>query len=162
MEVSVEPIVREKLKGHWNARLDDKGRMKLAAEILAYFDKEADKRVFLTSVYDDIISIYPNRVWQQNLRVMAQVAEGEDPDFSESLEFLANSSGGNSEIDSQGRLLIPADIRAASLLDDQQLILVPAKERIDIYTVSQFEERRKRAQEQLADARKALQRRGLV
>jgi len=100
------------------------------------------------------------RVWQQNLQILGQ--RSEDPDDHNDLEFWANSVGGNSEIDQQGRLLIPADIRSAFTLDEEQLVLVPAQERIDVYKLSQFEARRKAVAERLEEARKALQRKGLM
>lgn len=160
METVADTVVREKLVGHWNARLDDKGRIKLAAEIVSHFSKETDRRIFITSILSGIPSIYPMRVWQQNLQILGQ--RSEDPDDHNDLEFWANSVGGNSEIDQQGRLLIPADIRSAFTLDEEQLVLVPAQERIDVYKLSQFEARRKAVAERLEEARKALQRKGLM
>lgn len=160
VETVADAVVREKLVGHWNARLDDKGRIKLAAEIVSHFSTETDKRIFITTIVAEIPSIYPMRVWQQNLRILGQTSD--NPEESADLEFWANSSGANSEIDQQGRLLIPAEIRTASKLDEEQLVLVPSQDRIDIYKLSQFEARRKAVAERVEEARRALQRRGLT
>ena len=158
MESVPQSGCREKLQGHWGARLDEKGRMKLAVEILDHFKRETDQRIFITTIIPGIASIYPMRVWQQNLDTLAR--EQDDPESAEDLEFWAHSHGANTAIDSNGRLLVPVKLRQMLGLDGESLVLVPARERIDIYTQAQFEEREQRNASRLPDLRRTMMRKG--
>jgi MraZ protein len=77
--------------------------------------------VYLTSVNGDHILFYPMKVWQEIERKIAAIPM-RDPEME---EFVSRSSywGTETEIDPKGRILIPADLRAASRLESALLIL---------------------------------------
>jgi len=47
------------------ARIDDKGRIKLAADYLHFFDALPERRVFVTSTDRRIAEIYPIASWRK-------------------------------------------------------------------------------------------------
>ncbi len=154
-------IVRqERLFGHWPAKLDSKGRMQFAAEIVDYIKREPDSRIFVTTVIPDLASMYPMRIWQHNLERILQ--EMENPEEAEEYEFWANSHGACTSMDSLGRVVIPAKLRQTLSLDGEQLVLIPARSRLDIYKQQQFEEKEKHVAPKVPDVRRMLLRRGVL
>lgn len=133
--------------------------MQLAAEVVDFFKREPDPRIFVTTVVSDLASLYPMRVWQQNLDRLLQ--ENENPEAAEAFEFWANSHGASTSMDALGRLLIPVKLRQMFGLDGEPLVLVPSRDRIDIYKLPQFEERERQLAPMVPDVRKLLLRRGV-
>ncbi len=133
--------------------------MQLAAEIVDYYKREPDPRMFITTVIPDIASIYPMRVWQQNLDRLLQ--EFENPEEAEEYEFWANAHGASTSMDALGRVVVPAKLRQMFSLDGEPLMLVPSRDRIDIYKLPQFEERERQLAPKVPDVRRLLLRRGV-
>lgn len=134
--------------------------MQLAAEVVEHFRREPDARMFITTVADGIASIYPMRAWQQNLDRLHR--ELENPEEAEDLEFWANAHGACTQMDSLGRVIIPAKLRQMFQLDGEPLMLVAARDRIDIYRLPQFEERERQLAQRVAETRKVMLRRGVA
>lgn len=128
--------------------------MKLSVEVLDYFRRELDKDIFITTIVPGIASMYPMQVWQQNLDLISR--EQEDPEAAEAVEFWANAHGATTQVDVQGRILVPMVLRQMLELDEEALVLVPARNRIDIYKQSQFEARQKELTDRVSEARKSL------
>ncbi|MCU0229350.1 MAG: MraZ N-terminal domain containing protein [Bryobacterales bacterium] len=134
--------------------------MQFAAEIVDYIKREPDSRIFVTSVIPDLASMYPMRIWQHNLDRILQ--EMESPEEAEEYEFWANSHGACTSMDNLGRVVIPAKLRQMLSLDGEQLILVPARSRLDVYKQFQFDEREQQLAPKVPDVRKMLLRRGVL
>src|SRR6266436_4713950 len=90
------------------ARVDDKGRLKLPAEFLAYLRALRIDKVFITTVDLQIARIYPVSVWNANENYFANA--GEQAELAGDVAYLAKYYGGDSEIDSQGRVLVPSEL----------------------------------------------------
>ena len=74
------------------ARVDDKGRLKLPAEFLEYLKKLGVDKVFITTVDRELARIYPISVWKAN-------------------EFLFANAGDLAEVAGEAALLVdPEDI----------------------------------------------------
>ena len=123
--------------GSYPAKLDEKGRMKLASDLLGFFASEPDTRIFVTTIMPGIASMYPMRVWQKNLELLGQA--GENFKQASALQFWANAHGANTALDNQGRVLIPQVLRTKLELEAEGLVLVPYGQRIDIYRQSHYE-----------------------
>jgi len=113
--------INERFRGSYIATIDDRGRVKIPAKYLSVLEQGFGREVYLTSVNGDHILFYPMKVWQEIERKIAAIPM-RDPEME---EFVSRSSywGTETEIDPKGRILIPADLRAASRLESALLIL---------------------------------------
>jgi len=112
------PIVEQKgLRGSAPARIDDKGRLKVPTQFRGVIHDQPGPDVFVTSLTGECVRIYPLQVWveiEQKLKAMA----GNHPSR---LKFLdrVNYYGQESELDAQGRVVIPAHLRdSATIVGD--------------------------------------------
>ena len=69
----------------------------------------SERRVFITSLDLRTVRIYPLSLWKSNESLLEQ--DTEDPDSAADVAFLAKDLGGSSELDAQGRVLVPVELR---------------------------------------------------
>lgn len=146
-------------RGTFQARIDDKGRLKLPADIQKYVERLNEKSLFITTLDQNTVRLYPTAVWQENEAFF--VHEMEDAEPASDLQFIANHFGADSPVDAQGRVLMPARLREKIPLEDQPVWLECQKGRINLYNQQVYEERLSRAQQGLAEKLRALEKRGL-
>jgi MraZ protein len=158
MDESTKVAVAEPPHSIAQARVDDKGRLKLPAEFLEYLKKLGVAKVFITTVDLRLARIYPTSVWNAN-EILFDDA-GELAEQAEDIANIAKYYGGDSEIDSQGRVLMPAELRKALDLESQPVWLDVYHGRINVAGRKVHEERMERARANLADKVKALEKRG--
>ena len=91
------------------ASVDEKGRLKLPAEFLAFLEAMGVTKVFITTFDLRLARIYPMPVWESNEKLFA--GAGVNAGAAERLAFLAKVYGGDAEIDKSGRVLLPAKLR---------------------------------------------------
>lgn len=120
-----------------SARIDDKGRIKLSAEYLHYFEALPEQDAFVTSLDRSIAEIFPIAKW----RLMEDFFEENE---SNPEIFLASKNamrlGAMSKVDGQGRVNIHAELRRALNLDGQELHLEPyRRSRIQIVPKAVFD-----------------------
>ncbi len=120
-----------------NVRIDDKGRIKLSAEYLHYFEALPEQDVFVTSLDRSVAEIFPIAKW----RLMEDFFEEHE---SNPEIFLASKNavrlGAMSKVDSQGRVNIHADLRRALNLDGQELHAEPyRRSRIQLVPKAAFD-----------------------
>jgi MraZ protein len=152
--VSVEPP-----RGAYQARVDDKGRLKLPAVFQQYLTELGESKVFVTSLDLSIARIYPISVWNGNEGIFD--APSDDAEAAEDIKFIANDLGADSDVDAQGRVLIPTELRRMLSLENQPVWLDCHKGRINVYGKEVYEQRKAKAFEGVAEKLKALERRGL-
>jgi MraZ protein len=100
------------LRGNSPAKIDDKGRLKVPNGFRAYLEKEYGRELFVTSLHGDSVRIYPMPVWAGIERKLGQIPSAH-PSRQKYLDRV-NFYGQNSELDSQGRILIPQRLRDAA------------------------------------------------
>ena len=96
-------------RGHEQARIDDKGRLKVPNVFRSFLESKYGRELFLTSLTGEYVRLYPMPVW---LEIEEKV--GKMPSTHPSrLRFLDRVSffGQAAELDTQGRVLIPARLR---------------------------------------------------
>jgi MraZ protein len=100
------------LRGNAPAKIDDKGRLKIPNSFLAYVQKEFGPELFVTSLDGEHVRIYPLTVWMEIERKLAQIPSTNPA----KIKFLdrINFYGQPTELDKQGRVLIPTRLRAAA------------------------------------------------
>jgi MraZ protein len=96
-------------RGHEQARIDDKGRLKVPNVFRSGLESKYGRELFLTSLTGDYVRLYPMPVW-----IEIEEKLGKMPSTHPSrLRFLdrVNFFGQAVELDTQGRVLIPARLR---------------------------------------------------
>jgi len=105
------------LRGSAPARIDEKSRLKVPTIFRGAFHDGKGPDVFVTSLTGDSVRIYPMPVWLEIERKLA-AAPANHPSR---LKFLdrVNYYGQASELDAQGRVVIPQLLRdSASIVGD--------------------------------------------
>ena len=121
------------------ARLHERGRMKLPVPMKEYLDKFRDKRVYATSLDRTTGRLYPLLVWRETEKFLDSLTE--DPDLAERITFNASDLGEEIELDSQGRVVIPAPLRKALGIEDQTVRLRVFRGYIEILSERMYQER---------------------
>ena len=152
-------VVAEHPLGIFQARCDEKGRLKLPANFFEYLKALGVEKVFITTVDMKLARIYPRKVWESNQNLFATA--GENAEIAEDVAFIADLYGADSEIDAQGRILVPTELRRALEIEAQPVWLNCYNGRINVFPKKVFEERRERARVNLADKVKTLEMKGL-
>ena len=102
-------------RGHEQARIDDKGRLKVPNVFRTLLESKYGRELFLTSLTGEYVRLYPMPVW-------ADLEEklGKTPSTHPSrLRFLdrVNFFGQAAELDAQGRVLVPARLRDTATIN---------------------------------------------
>jgi len=119
------------------ARIDDKGRIKLAADYLHYFESLPEQKVFVTSLDRRIAEIYPISTWREMENFLAAKES-----MAEARRQANNAGllGSECEVDGQGRVNINAELRRVLGLDGQELHIQPYKRnRIRILSAAAYQ-----------------------
>ncbi|MGI8960031.1 MAG: hypothetical protein ACR2IV_09780 [Bryobacteraceae bacterium] len=146
-------------RGFLSARVDEKGRLKLPAAIMQYLGALGEHKVFVTTLNGSTARIYPISAWLQTENVLEEA--GEDAESREDVAFVAYHFGADSEVDPQGRVLVPTELRRALKLENEQVYLRCFKQRIDVIGREVYEQRLTKAMEGLGEKVQGLEKRGL-
>ena len=101
-------------RGHEQARIDDKGRLKVPNVFRSFLETKYGRELFLTSLTGESVRLYPMPVW-----VDIEEKLGKMPSTHPSrLRFLdrVNFFGQVAELDTQGRVLVPARLRETAAI----------------------------------------------
>ena len=159
MELNAQTSIQaEPPLGIFTAKCDEKGRLKLPAEFVAYLKAVGVDKVFITTVDMRLARIYPKTTWGSNQNLFANA--GDDAEIAEDVAFIANLYGAYSEIDANGRILIPTELRRKLELESQTVWLDYYNGRINAFGKKVFDERNQRAMANLAEKVKALEKKG--
>jgi MraZ protein len=144
--------------GIFQAKCDEKGRLKLPAAFASYLKSIGVEKVFITTLDQRVARIYPKPVWESNLNFLD--GAGEDSEIAEDVAFIANLYGAYSEIDDVGRVLIPTELRRKLDFEKQPVWLDFFRGRISMFGKNIYEERYQRATVGLTDKVKTLEKKG--
>jgi MraZ protein len=101
-------------RGHEQARIDDKGRLKVPNVFRSLLETKYGRELFLTSVTGEYLRVYPMPIWLEKEEKL-----GKMPSTHPSrLRFLdrINFFGQAAELDTQGRVLVPVRLRDTALM----------------------------------------------
>ena len=105
------------LRGSFPARIDDKGRLKVPTMFRGVIQDQQGPDVFVTSLTGECVRIYPMQVWLEIEQKLSRIPAN----HPSRLKFLdrVNFFGQTSELDAQGRVVIPTNLRdSASIVGD--------------------------------------------
>lgn len=154
MSISAEPPL-----GIFQAKCDEKGRLKLPAEFVTFLKALDVEKVFITTVDMKLARIYPKKAWESNQNLFENA--GDDAEIAQDVAFIANLYGANSEIDPSGRVLVPTELRRKLEIENQAVWLDYYNGRINVFGKRIYEERMQRAMVNLGDKVKTLEKKGL-
>ena len=101
------------------ARVDEKGRLDVPADLKEYFDASGITRLFITTPDRRIGRIYPIEVWKSNEQMFL---EKRGVPGIKRLAFISRVHGDYGAVDKGGRLLLPAKLREVLGLDQRQTV----------------------------------------
>ena len=101
-------------RGNAPARIDDKGRLKVPTAFRSLLESKYGRELFLTSLTGEYVRVYPMPVWLENEQKLSEVPSTNPA----KLRYLdrVNYFGQVSELDTQGRVLIPVRLREAATM----------------------------------------------
>ena len=107
-------VEHQGLRGSSSARIDDKGRLKVPTVFRGVIQDQHGPDVFVTSLTGDCVRIYPMPTWLEIEGKLLQMP-GNHPSR---LKFLdrVNYYGQAVELDGQGRVVIPANLRESAAI----------------------------------------------
>lgn len=108
-------------RGNAPARIDDKGRLKVPNAFRSLLESKYGRELFLTSLTGEYVRIYPMPVWLE----IEQKLDAMPSTHPSRLRFLdrVNYFGQIAELDGQGRIVIPMQLReAATMTGDVDVI----------------------------------------
>jgi MraZ protein len=132
------------LRGSYNARVDDKGRIKVPAAFKRYLDEIYGRPDFyVTSLLGDCARIYPLREWEGIEKKLSD----QPSMIPAAKKFLdrANYYGQMQEMDAQGRILIYPMLRNEARLSGEVMVFGYLKY-LEVWNAENF--RRSRLEEQ--------------
>lgn len=127
----------------YSVRVDEKGRLKLPAPLHEHLGKLGETKVYVTTFDARIARIYPISVWNGVEALLRK--PGEDAESADDLWFMATAFGDDAEVDAQGRLLLPSELRKRLGLEGQPVRLQFYKGHINVFSEAIFEAKMQRA-----------------
>jgi MraZ protein len=96
-------------RGHEQARIDDKGRLKVPNVFRSLLETKYGRELFLTSLSGESVLLYPMPVWIDKEQKLSQMPSAH-PSRQRFLDRV-NFFGQVAELDTQGRVLVPVRLR---------------------------------------------------
>jgi MraZ protein len=132
------------LRGSYNARVDDKGRIKIPADFKRYLDEKYGRPDFyVTSLIGDCARIYPLQEWEEIEKKLA--AQPSMVPATKKFLDRTNYYGQMQQMDGQGRILIYPMLRNEAKLSGEVMVFGYLKY-LEIWNSENF--RRSRLEEQ--------------
>lgn len=106
------------LIGSYSARFDRSGRIKIPEKFRSTIEEEYGKELFITSLTDEAVQIYPLPVWEELTGIASEGALHLKPTVRKFM-LRVNRKGIKYQIDSKGRILITQSLRERAKLEDE-------------------------------------------
>lgn len=106
------------LIGNYTARFDASGRIKIPEKFREAIQASYGKDLFVTSLTDESVQIYPLSVWLEMTGMTAEGAVHLRPDVRKFM-LRVNRNGSRHELDSKGRVLINQTLRDKARLQEE-------------------------------------------
>jgi MraZ protein len=108
-------------RGSHEAKIDDKGRLKVPSAFKALMDAANVTQFFVTSTNGKWAEIWPLPEWEKVEQRLSKVSALDDA--VEEFLTLVNYYGQQVEMDNQGRLLLPQVLRTKAALDGEVKVM---------------------------------------
>lgn len=145
-------------KGMYPARLDDRGRAKVPVLFQQYFNALRDKRLFVTSLDRRSAQIFPMESWCRTEKALEESRE----QAARRVLFTANDLGAQSDMDAQGRIQFPPELRRELGIEDAPIKLWAFRGRIEVLSEAVYQAHRQRSMESAPQDIEMLEAAGLI
>jgi len=126
------------LIGSYTARFDKSGRIKIPEKFRSAIEEEYGKELFITSLTDEAVQIYPLSVWDSLTGIAGEGAYHFKPSIRKLL-IRVNSKGTKHQIDSKGRVLINQTLRDKAKLEEE-VEVIGLSNHLEVWNKAQLEE----------------------
>jgi MraZ protein len=106
------------LIGSYTAKFDTSGRIKIPQKFREAIETEYGRELFITSLSDEAVQIYPLLVWEELTSVAKEGALHLRPAIRKFM-LRVNRKGNKNQIDSKGRVLISQTLRDKAKLQEE-------------------------------------------
>jgi len=146
------------------ARVDEKGRLKPPVAFQHFFAGLPEKKLFVTSLDRQVGHIYPIALWRVVKQNIMRGAQGSSANAraARHLAFNANDLGADAEMDGQGRILLPPEMRRELGVENQSVRICENKGRIEIYSEAIYNQRKQEASQSPVEDLELLEAAGLL
>ncbi len=110
------------LIGSYTAKFDASGRIKIPEKFREAIETNYGRDLFITSLHDDSVNIYPLSVWLDMTGMASDGAFHLRPDIRKFM-LRVNRNGARYELDSKGRVLINQSLRERAQLSEEVEII---------------------------------------
>jgi len=145
-------------RGVFKVTVDDKGRLKLPSAFVEYLQGLGEKKVFITTLDTKEVRIYPLSAWRRTEKLLEE--PGDDFAERQDLAMIASSYGKDDELDGQGRLTLPGDLRKELGLEKEEARLRWFQGHLKLVSSQEHDRRLDAAKDNLSHKVKALQVKG--
>jgi DNA-binding transcriptional regulator/RsmH inhibitor MraZ len=147
-------------RGRTTSKLDEKNRLKFPVEFTEYFRSIGAIRFFVTGFGDPVARVYPEAVWD---KVEAALSEpGPNAPLLRKRLFKAHDLGGNAELDSQGRITFPQQLREELKLNGTVLHYMWMKDHVQVYTHAEYQAKKEETPESVQEGLDVMATMGMV
>lgn len=108
-------------RGNHPTRVDEKGRLKLPVEFKRQIEEKYGTQFYITSRDGRVGLIYPLQEWEQFEEKLARMPDSNP--VKKKLLYHVNYYGQVSEIDAQGRVLVPQILREAAKIAGDVVVM---------------------------------------
>ena len=122
------------LVGKYQNSIDAKSRMIIPAK----FREELGAKCIVSKALDNCLEIHPVEEWEAFVNEKLKVLSSFDPKARQLARYFS-SSAVECEIDKQGRILIPAELKKRVFID-KELVTMGAMSRIEIWSKEVWED----------------------
>jgi MraZ protein len=126
------------LRGSAEAKIDDKGRLKVPSGFRRYVEETWGRDVFITSVEGDHGVLYPLAVWEAHEASLLTLPSTNlhRQRYLERVGYF----GQQARLDAQGRMVVPTRLRESAGIDGD-VVLLGLGDRVAIWNRERFERR---------------------
>ena len=117
-------------RGMYAGRLDDKGRLKVAAPFQRFYKGLEEKTLFVTSLDRRTAAIYTLDAWRATEKFLEKYSD--DPESAATTAYTASYLGSEVEMDEQGRILFNSDLRRVVGLEGTELHLYKFRDHVEV------------------------------
>ncbi len=108
-------------RGTHTTRLDEKGRLKVPADFKRQIDENYGVQFYITSRTGTVAEVYPMQEWEEIERKLAATPDSHP--VKKKFLKVTNYYGHVVEMDGQGRLLLPSELREKGNLKGEVAVM---------------------------------------
>jgi DNA-binding transcriptional regulator/RsmH inhibitor MraZ len=147
--------------GNFAAKVDEAGRIKLPAKVRDFLLAQPDRAMFATwnEPKSSMAKIYFNGSWEKNKEIASRQTTHREA--AKAYIRLSNRYGGDVEIDSNGRVTLPMELRGALQLKDSPVQLLIFGEVVQIHKTDVLDQNIEQDKQTVAEALENLEVEGI-